>query len=104
MTAIELLLVLGLAQRLTRLFVYDKAGLPFVDVAVKLFERVGGDRGLSLALYLFSCPFCLGWWMSLASAVLWAAFGHTTAWFVIALAATVSYVIGHVSVMLDETD
>lgn len=104
MTAIELLLVLGLAQRLTRLFVYDKAGLVFVDVGLRLLKAMFGGRGESFGMALFSCPFCIGWWLSLASVVSWVAVGDTEAWFIVALAATVSYVIGHVSVMLDETD
>jgi len=100
--AFDLILTVGLTARLTRLAVYDDAGhalvrLPLLTIAGK----VAGDRGLAFVEDLTSCPFCIGFWIALAVAGTWAAYGSTTGWTVIALAATCSYVAGHAVATLD---
>lgn len=101
MDIFDLVLVVGLTARATRLAVYDAAGdiirTPIIWAASRF-----GRRGEAWADDLLACPFCIGFWLALAAASSWAAWGDTTAWTVIALAATASYAAGHLAGTLDD--
>ena len=102
MGVLDLILVTGLAARATRLFVYDDAGW-LVRVPMRWFGDLFGRSGKLFVSGLLSCPFCIGFWLSLGSAFSWSAWGDTVLWTAIALGATVSYVVGHLAGRLDET-
>lgn len=102
MDIFDLVLVVGLAARAIRLAVYDAAGEIIRKPVFWLATKVAGIRGDDWATDLFVCPFCIGFWLSLAAASSWAAWGDTTAWTVIALAATASYAAGHLAATLDD--
>ena len=101
MDAFDLILTLGLSARATRFAVYDDAGRLLRRPLERAGRLVAGKRGAAFAEDLTMCPFCIGFWLSLAAATTWAAYGHTTVWTVIALAATCSYVAGHAAATLD---
>ena len=101
MTPFDLFLITGATARLTRLAVYDDAGiiirLPVTETAGFLLR----ERGYRWAYGLFDCPWCFGFWASVlvtSSWYLWAGM----LWQVAAAAATASYVTGHLLTMRDE--
>ena len=100
---IDLALAVGLAARLTRLAVYDSAG----DLLIRrptgwLASSLAGVRGEAFVEELFSCPFCVGFWLSTAVAVSWSFGAGTALWRTMALAGTISYAVGHMALRLDE--
>lgn len=102
MDIFDLILVVGLTARATRLAVYDAAGEIIRRPIFWIAGKIGGRRGDDWADGLLGCPFCIGFWLALAAASSWAAWGGTTAWTVIALAATASYAAGHLAGTLDD--
>lgn len=101
MGALDLLLILGLAARATRLFVYDDAGW-IVRVPMRWLGDAFGRRGKLLVTGLLACPFCIGFWLSMGSALGWALYQDTLIWDVVSIGATVSYAVGHLAGRLDE--
>ena len=98
MTALITFLVLLFATiRFTRLIVTDKLSEPFRQFLV---DKLGTS---SWVTYLFFCPWCVGFWVSLASsAIAWYVGGlqpfvSLPAWFAIpAIALGMSYITGWV--------
>lgn len=99
-TPLELLLMIGLTARLIRLAVVDDIAEPVRIAVVRLAARLG-DAPTRWVLALISCPFCIGFWISLAVALTWAHAGHTAGYGVAALAGTLSYLAGHAVATLD---
>lgn len=101
MDVLELLLAIGLTARIVRLAVWDDAGRILRRPAELLGQLVAGVRGRKFFEEMFFCPFCIGWWVSLAVAGSWAVAGETLAWRAVALAGTASYIAGHLVATLD---
>lgn len=100
---LTLLLALGATVRLIRLVVIDDAGV-VVRVPATWGARLalGRERGDQFAGALLGCPFCVGFWIALAVAATWGAWGASAWWQVPALALTASYVAGHLVSTLDD--
>jgi len=91
------LILLLAAVRITRLIVFDRLSEPFRQWLV---DRWGAD---SMFVYLWFCPWCLGFWVALAlSAVAWypgglSAFIALPAWAGIPLLGfAASYLVGFI--------
>lgn len=101
---IDVVLLVGLAARLTRLVtedsILDGARSWLLDTA----HRRYGDAGLRWTHDLIGCPFCIGWWVALAVVATWLAWGSTLVWQVVALVFTLNYVHGHLNARLDAGD
>jgi hypothetical protein len=103
MSWIEIFLVVGLASRIIRLAVYDDAGHYLIRLPLlKIAGAISPKKGHEFIEALTSCPFCVGFWISLGVAGSWAAWGETLGWQVIALAGSASYLGGHLAGTLDE--
>ncbi len=101
---LELVLIVGLAARLTRLVVVDAIASRFRDWIRWIGEQIGDARGLVWADDLVTCPFCVGFWISAAVVASWATVGHTGVWRLVAAAFTLSYAAGHLVGRLDVED
>jgi|GEM_PF-3738479 len=99
-TLLDIVLLVGFAARLTRLAVVDDIAEGPRILAVRYAGRVG-DRPMRWTLSLLSCPYCIGFWLSVAVIGSWAAWGDTAVWLLIAAAFTLSYVVGHLVALLD---
>lgn len=100
---LELLLLVGLTARAIRLAVVDDIAGPARVAAVRV-AGVAGARASRWTAALLSCPFCIGFWISLIVAASWVAWGDTVGWRLAALAGTLSYVSGHAVARLDQPD
>lgn len=101
MTPFDLFLITGTAARLTRLAVYDDAGIIIRAPIHKIGSALPGERGKWWAFGLLECAWCFGFWASVLvtwSWYLWAGM----LWQAAAAAATASYVTGHLLTMRDE--
>lgn len=94
MDVVELLLIVGTAGRLTRLAMVDDAGVIIRTPILWSARTVAKERGVDVAVRLLSCPWCIGFWLSLATAGSWAVAGHTIVWQAGAAAFTASWVAG----------
>jgi hypothetical protein len=103
-TWLDLLLLLGFAARLIRLAVVDRIAAPFRNAVRWVGDRLGGERGLLWADDLVSCPFCIGFWISVGVVASWALVGGTVAWRLTAGAFALSYLAGHAAARLDVGD
>lgn len=95
MAFIVFLLALGTALRLTRLVTHDTITEPIRD----FFAR-SESRGARFVTKLLQCPWCAGFWISLATSIaaLDVAPIDLPTWFVLpALTLTTSYLVGAVS-------
>jgi hypothetical protein len=101
---LDVVLLVGLAARLIRLTVVDTIAGPARDLVRRAGLRAAGDRGLVWADDLISCPFCIGWWISVGVVGSWLAAGGTLVWQAVAAAFTLSYVAGHLVAALDVDD
>ena len=106
MELLSLVLAVGLSARLTRLVMVDDAGVMVRRPLMWLADTVAGDGGLRFVLSLLNCPFCIGFWVSVAVVASWALVGHTVGWQLVAGAFTLNYVQAHLNALLDlgETD
>ena len=95
------LLLLGLTLRLMRLVMVDEAGGMLRWPLVLLGSKLAGIRGIDFVERFLSCPFCVGFWISVATSWSWLAFGDTLVWYAVALPFTVSWVAGHLAARLD---
>ena len=102
MDIIELLLALGLTTRLVRFAVVDDAGRIVRKPAYAIGGAIAGARGRAFFEDMFDCPYCVGAWISLAVAGSWAAWASTTAWQIVALAGTMSWLAGYLSSRYDD--
>jgi hypothetical protein len=100
----DLLLLVGFTARLIRLVVVDDIGGPLRDLIRLLGAWAGGDRGLVWADGLVRCPFCIGFWISVAVVASYAAAGSTGWWTATAGVFTLSYLAGHAVRFLDVGD
>ena len=103
-TWLDLLLLLGFAARLIRLVAVDSIASYLRDWVRWIGEQVGGDRGLLWADELVTCPFCVGFWISVGVVASWALVGDTAGWRLTAAAFTLSYAAGHLVARLDAED
>lgn len=96
-TFITFAVLLFAAVRVTRLIVVDKLSEPLRQF---LLKKLGAENWVT---YLFFCPWCMGFWVSLAAA--WLACEHTQlseyipfpAWLSVPLVALgMSYIVGWV--------
>jgi len=94
---LDIALVLGLAARLTRLAVVDDIAEPARVALVKVMPT----RIVGWVYALLTCPFCIGFWLSVAVVLSWLAWGSTVLWQAVAAAFTVSYLVGHAVAHLD---
>lgn len=101
MTILDAALIVGLAARLTRFAVFDTAGNVLRVPVTRLADKLASRRGGYWADELFSCPFCVGFWLSGLVVLSWHFFGQTVVWQLAALTATLSYVVGHLAATLD---
>lgn len=84
-----LLLAFGAAARLTRFITADTLTGPF---RAKIMTWFGPE---SMAYEFIRCPWCVGMWLSLGSAVVaYTPFAHTTIYAVLCLGLTFSQLIG----------
>lgn len=96
-------LVVFASARVIRLLVVDDAGRLFRTAIVAGFG-VFGDRGAAVGEDMLQCPFCVGFWISLAAAASFLFWGDETWWQLGALALSVSYLAGHLAARLDLSD
>jgi hypothetical protein len=80
-------LVLAVA-RVNRLVRNDEAGYPIRWLLFRLLPSGFVDR-------LLACPFCIGFWLSLAGAWSWLAWGDSDLWLWATLPFAVSWLVGH---------
>ena len=98
---LDVILLVGFTARLTRLVTVDDILEP---VRVGILYRVPA-RVTSATASLLSCPFCIGFWLSLAVLASWVAWGSTWGWMFVAGTFTLNYVHAHLNARLDaETD
>lgn len=90
--------VLALATfRITRLIGWDDLTAPFRGWVVGWSEN--GDHERQWAFALLSCPWCVGWWVSLLAALGWYASPHWA--ILVALPFALSAVVGLCARWLD---
>jgi hypothetical protein len=99
----ELLLLVGLTARLTRLVTVDTIARPAVERAVYEVGRRRHNAGWWLG-QLLDCPFCIGFWLSAGVVGSWLLWGGTVVWQAVAAVFTLSYVAGHLVAALDFAD
>lgn len=102
-TPLSLFLLFGLTARAIRLAVADDIADPARAATIRGAARLGRRWG-DWAVSLVGCPFCIGFWISVASALAFLWWRDTLVWQVIALAGTLSYVAGHLVARLDLGD
>lgn len=97
MTFLVLALIVLAAARLTRFVVIDEVGAPVRNAARRLGSAVRGDVGYEWVDRLVGCPWCCGFWLSLASTPFAAAVVsmHWVGW--LAWPWAVSWVVGHLN-------
>lgn len=102
-------LILAVATlRLVRLFISDDLGRRML---IPLESRLRGRLSESRQWVAdgFTCPFCIGMWIGLASVLIWFAADYAGGWWLIAWrllfgALALNYVVAHVAVRLDIYD
>lgn len=109
--ALDLLLVAGLALRLTRFFTSDYLGDWWVVEPVQRWaarqdlRRGNGETVERYVTKLFECPFCIGFWLgtaSLLSLALAGGPGEAADWWRwVAAIFAANYVLGHINARLD---
>lgn len=106
LSILDAVLLVGLAARLTRLVVVDDAGQPVRIAAVRMSAALARDRdrGVDFGERLVSCPFCVGFWLSVVGVVSWLLAGDTLAWQAVALVFALNYVHAHLNAALDSGD
>lgn len=101
------LVVLVLAAiRITRFVRLDKAGSPIRHLILGVFGwtavllRLKGKttRGRMAAKDLISCPYCIGFWISLLCGFSWVLWGDTVVWLALMLPWALSWIVGLVSI------
>lgn len=106
LVVLDLLLVLGLTLRLTRLIIADDLGAWWVrEPAIDWAEDHPGRYKLVSGLY---CPFCVGFWIGVASLASLALVGGPgdahEVWRYIAGAFTLNWIVGHVAARMGDSD
>ena len=99
-TLLDIALLIGFAARLTRLAVVDTIAEGPRILAVRIAGRAG-NRPARWVVALLQCPYCIGFWLSLAVVVSWLVWGSTVVWQAAAAVFTLSYVAGHLVARLD---
>lgn len=97
---LDVVLLVGLTARLTRLAVVDSIAEGPRILAVRIAGRMG-DRPSRWTLALLTCPYCIGFWLSAVVVGTWLAWGGTLAWQAVAGTFTLAYVAGHLVARLD---
>lgn len=106
---LDVLLLLGLTARLSRLVTTDDIGVwwfqtPAKRLAMKADTPERRDKALDYAAGL-ECPYCVGFWIAVATTFsLWLAGGPGDAadvWRWVAAVFTVNYVVAHTSSRMD---
>jgi hypothetical protein len=96
----DLLLIVGLSARITRLAVFDDAGV-IIRLPIHKLGSLFGRRGVDWADGLLECPFCFGFWASVFAASSWYLWAGTL-WQAAAAAATASYIVGQLAQRMDQ--
>ena len=100
LSLLDIVLLVGLAARLTRLAVVDTIAEGPRILAVRIAGRAG-NRPARWIVALLQCPYCIGFWLSAGVVGSWFAWGHTVGWQAVAGVFTLSYVAGHLVARLD---
>jgi hypothetical protein len=106
---LDVLLLLGMTARLSRLVTTDDLGKWWVQEPAERWavRRSAPARRQKAVNYVggLGCPFCIGFWIAVATTLsLWLAGGPgdaADAWRWIAAALTLNYVAAHISAALD---
>lgn len=106
MPALDVVLILGFAARLTRLVTVDTIGSPARDGLRWTGYAVAGTRGLAWGDELATCPHCIGFWLTAAVVATYVASVPTYAgwWRGVAGTFAASYIVGHLVARLDTGD
>ncbi|MFN2345168.1 MAG: DUF1360 domain-containing protein [Dermatophilaceae bacterium] len=94
---LDRVLLVGFAARLTRLAVVDDIADPARGVLV----RWTPPRFVHWTVALLTCPYCIGFWISVVVVASFAVAGQTAAWRIVAGAFALAYVTGHLVARLD---
>lgn len=95
MSVTVFLLTLGLVARVTRFITDDVLAAPIRTLVIRWF----GDES---KIYVWAtCPWCAGAWFAAAGAVVGWYYGETTAYQIVAIAATISWVYAILASWLD---
>lgn len=94
------------AIRITRFVRLDEAGSPIRHLILKLFGwaaflirlKGGKARARIAASNLISCPYCIGFWISVVCNFSWVLWGDTVIWLALMLPWALSWLVGLVSV------
>lgn len=111
LSVVDLLLVLGLTLRLTRLVVADDIGLWFVRgpaVRWAIYHEPRADGWRAKLQSGLSCPFCVGFWigcLALLSLLLVGGPGDANVvWRYVAGAFALNWIVGHIAARAGDVD
>lgn len=88
-----MVLAVGAAVRLTRFAQADTAGRPVRWLILTVALRARGESGLIKADEMIACPWCIGWWISVATIAAMVAADGADWWRIAAGTLTLSWLV-----------